>query len=397
MKKPTIFINGRFLTKTVTGVQRYATELVLGLDRLLEQGELDAEAADIIVLAPQQVQAWPQLRHIRLHQVGRLQGVAWEQLELPFYARNGLLWNPCNAVSFLARKQIATIHDAAVYAVPQNYTRLYRWWSKLNMGYAALADRTVLTVSKFSGRELTRYSGIKEERIHVIYEGWEHMHGKPEAAGGVPGEQELLPIGGKPFALAVSSMTPNKNFTGIMKAIQWLQPEEFEMVLVGGADPRIYTASGLKQEKGIRYLGYVDDRQLRQLYREASCFVFPSFYEGFGLPPLEAMSLGCPVLVSDRGALPEICGDAALYCNPGDWRDIGKKIRLMMENPWLREELRRKGLTRIQAFSWETCARETFRVLEQEVRGASGAGWRTRLMYRREAVRKAKPGPAGDK
>ena len=104
---------------------------------------------------------------------------------------------------------------------------------------------------------------------------------------------------------------------------------------------------------------------LIKLYRSASCFVFPSFYESFGFPPLEAMACGCPVVVSNAGSLPEICGDAAVYCDPFNANDIAEKIMLVITNETLQEELRQKGMAQAKKFSWERCARETFAVIEK--------------------------------
>lgn len=112
-------------------------------------------------------------------------------------------------------------------------------------------------------------------------------------------------------------------------------------------------------------MGYVSDAELRALYEHAACFVYPSFYEGFGLPPLEAMACGCPVIVSNAASLPEVCGDAALYCNPCSPEDIAEKISLLMADPRLREDLRQKGLERAKQFTWEKCARETFAIIEK--------------------------------
>ena len=105
--------------------------------------------------------------------------------------------------------------------------------------------------------------------------------------------------------------------------------------------------------------------QLRALYESAACFVFPSFYEGFGLPPLEAMACGCPVVASNVAAIPEVLGDAALYFDPANDRDIFEKVRRVLEDPQLRKEMREKGLSRARKWTWEKCAKETFEIFKE--------------------------------
>jgi glycosyltransferase involved in cell wall biosynthesis len=107
----------------------------------------------------------------------------------------------------------------------------------------------------------------------------------------------------------------------------------------------------------------VSDDELKSLYANAACFIYPSLYEGFGLPPLEAMSSGCPVIAACAGSLPEVCGDAALYCNPRSPQDIADKIKMMMGDEALRKELRSRGFSRIKNFTWEKCTKETLSVI----------------------------------
>ena len=111
-------------------------------------------------------------------------------------------------------------------------------------------------------------------------------------------------------------------------------------------------------------MGYLDDNELSKLYREASVFVFPSFYEGFGIPPLEAQACGCPIIVSDVTSLPEVCEDSAIYCNPCDIYDIADKIKMVLSNKKLQEELRTKGFNNIKRFSWEKTALKFYEVIK---------------------------------
>src|SRR5207253_1940106 len=123
------------------------------------------------------------------------------------------------------------------------------------------------------------------------------------------------------YVLAVGSLTPNKNFNGVVRAATLLGDLDCKIVAAGGANTRVFNGVALADDALIM-AGYVTDGELHALYENAACFIFPSFYEGFGLPPLEAMHCGCPVIVSDRASLPEVCGEAAVYCDPDDPADM---------------------------------------------------------------------------
>ncbi len=155
--------------------------------------------------------------------------------------------------------------------------------------------------------------------------------------------------------LAVGSRTPNKNFTGVARAAALLGELGYKVVAAGGSNSRVFNGVELDNESLV-LAGYVTDGELRALYEGAACFVFPSLYEGFGLPPLEAMLCGCPVIVSDRASLPEVCGQAALYCNPDDPMDIAAKLRRVLTSYSLQQELREAGRARAREFSWGRAA-----------------------------------------
>jgi glycosyltransferase involved in cell wall biosynthesis len=172
-------------------------------------------------------------------------------------------------------------------------------------------------------------------------------------------EEEILARNGlikNRFILGVSSMSPVKNFTGLAAAYKHLDRRDHQLVIVGGGNTRIFHGFGKESASGAVFLGYVSDPELRALYENAACFVYPSSYEGFGLPPIEAMSCGCPVVVSDRAALPETCGDAALYCDPDDPVDISRKIAMILNDPKLAMDLSERGKIRAEIYTYRQCA-----------------------------------------
>ncbi|KNZ70051.1 group 1 glycosyl transferase [Thermincola ferriacetica] len=355
-----IFINARFLTQPVTGVQRYAREVVKALDHLIEHGEIDKSKYRFTLLSPRRETKAPlELKHIPLQQVGFLSGHAWEQLELPLYSRGGLLINLCNTGPLLKDSQVVTIHDAGVFAFPEAYSFAFRVWYRILFKELGKRARKIITVSSFSKNELIRFCGIDPEKIEVIYEGKEQVFS-------VAPDYSILEKfdAEKPFILAVSSLSPHKNFQAVVRAIELLGHTGFQFVIAGGVNPKVFKSSAEPLPGGVIHLGYVSDGQLWALYEKAACFVYPSFYEGFGLPPLEAMACGCPVIVSEVASLPEICGDAALYCNPHSASDIADKVKQVMNNAGLRQRLRQKGLERVKMFTWLECARKTFELIK---------------------------------
>jgi glycosyltransferase involved in cell wall biosynthesis len=361
--KHQIFINARFLTQGTTGVQRYALELVKEIDRLIGTGEIDSNTYRFTLLAPKKVKYEPELKHISLKKAGWFGGHLWEQLMLPFFSFGGLLVNLCNTGPILKTRQIVTLHDASVFVNKAFYSRAFRIWYKVLMTLLGKVSAKVLTVSQFSKQELIRYCKIDRDKIQVTYNGKEHLQ-SVRSNGSILAKHDL---GKKPYLLAVSSMNPNKNFKSILQALQNLGDADFDIVIAGGTNPRVFSDGNLSLPGNVKYLGYISDEELKALYENATCFIFPSFYEGFGIPPLEAMSFGCPVIVSNTTSLPEVCGDAALYCDPYDPGSIAENIRNIMSNAGLRKQLEEKGLKRAEAFSWRTCAAQTYSILQEVV------------------------------
>jgi glycosyltransferase involved in cell wall biosynthesis len=354
-------INGRFLTQSTTGVQRYAIELVSAIDRIIGTGGMKSDCLSLRLLTPRGPKLKLNLRHIPVLEVGRFGGHLWEQLELPFYTRGDLLLNLCNSGPLLQRNQVVTIHDAAIFATPSSFSRAFRAWYKFLLPHLGGIARRVITDSHHSKRELMRFCGLAEDRIEVIYLGSDQAL-RYAADNTVLDRNDLA---GKPYIFAVSSQDERKNFSGLAEAIELLGTQDFKVVIAGGANPRVFRTSEVDHVKHVKFLGYVNNNELRALYEHAACFVYPSLYEGFGLPPLEAMACGCPVIVSNATSLPEVCGEAALYCDPNNPSDIADKIQQLMRHPELGDELRARGFERAREFSWDKCARESLAVFDQ--------------------------------
>jgi glycosyltransferase involved in cell wall biosynthesis len=355
-----IFINGRYLSQAVTGVQRYATETIRALDSLIDAGEYAAPRWQFNLLAPPGSWQRPSLKGIAVRAVGRTRGQLWEQLELPLHACPGLLLNFANTAPLAVRRQCVTIHDASVFAIPTAYSPAFRAWYRMLLPTLGRRAARVLTVSGYSRDELTRWAGIPRERISVVPGAGEHILA-------VPPNSEVFRkhgIGGRPYVLAVGSTSSHKNLQGIEQSLEFVVCGDFDVVVAGGRNLRVFGPNGAAAHQRIQAIGYVTDGELRALYERAACLVFPSFYEGFGLPPLEAMACGCAVIASSTTSLPEVCGDAALYCDPSDPRDIAAQISAVLSRPELATELRDRALARSRLFSWKTTARAVMRVVE---------------------------------
>ena len=354
----TIAINGRFLSQNVvTGIQRYAHELLKALNVIL--GESESVPGGIEILAPPDAKDIPHLSNFCLRRVGRLRGQAWEQAELPFYSRNKVLVTLTGGAPVLHSQNVITIHDAAVFAAPDAYSYRYRVWYQWLHRRLSRSALQVLTVSEFSKSELVRYCQIEPGSIAVIHSGVDHVDNLAGDAS-ILDKHQLL---GTPYVLVVSSRNPTKNFKGVLRAIEILQPENIRFVVAGAINRKIF---GHTQQfpSSVLELGYVTDAQLHSLYRNAGCFVFPSFYEGFGFPPLEAMASGCPVVVSNAASLPEVCGPAALYCDPTCPETIAEQIRIAIFDEGVRNRLIKDGTEQARIFVWRKTAEETWAVLK---------------------------------
>ena len=364
----TIFLNGKFTAQRTTGVQRAAGCIVGALDRLLE-ADVAARSVQWVLLCPPGG-AMPVLRHIKCHVVGlrRTSLHVWEQVCLPWASRGGLLVSLAGSAPLLKRRQVCTFHDAAVFDVPEAHTRVFGAWYRFLFRRIGRRAALLLTVSAFSRDRLVARVGIAPERVAILQESGEHMLPIEAHAGTL---QRLgLRVGG--YFVAVGSANPAKNFVALLKAVAGL-PARFDgrLVVIGGVNRGVF-AAGDAPVAGDRIVqaGAVSDAELKALYQSALALVFPSVYEGFGLPPLEAMACACPVAASNAASIPQVCGDAALYFDPHAVDAIGAAMMRLHDESALRDELRRRGAQRVKAFSWEAAAR----VLVERVMPMAEAG-----------------------
>jgi len=353
MKKE-IAINGRFLSQPLSGVQRYARELIGALDGVLSRAGAEVRPSVTLCVPPNvQPTALPDgLKIVKIRQAGRLTGHLWEQLELPRLARDAVLVSLTNSAPFLHTRQLVVIHDAAIRAHPSDYRWAYRTWYRILYATLRRTSARFVSVSAFSAAEVTHHFGVAADRIAVVPNAAEQFERLPPDCSIL----RRLHLPKRGYILVVGGRSGRKNLALVGQALAHLERCP-PLVVAGGGASRAFAAkvSGMP---GSVFLDHVSDGAIKALYEHALCLVFPSRYEGFGLPPLEAMACGCPAIVSRAASMPEVCGDAALYCDPDRPDMLAANIRLLATDPALRARLIERGARRARLFSWESSARK---------------------------------------
>jgi glycosyltransferase involved in cell wall biosynthesis len=299
--------------------------------------------------------------------IGLLRGQAWEQTELPWRAFGGMLINLGNTAPIAARRQLVVFHDAGTSAVADSYGLTFRTWNALLRAWVFRSSAQIATVSRFSRQQLATLHGVPESRIGLIPEGADHMQRL------TPDREALRRLGLLPrgYVLAVGNLSVHKNLAVLGLAAEALGRRGAVLAVVGSLDSAAFRDRAMIPAPA-RLLGRVTDDALRMLYENAVCLVFPSRYEGFGLPPLEAMICGCPVVASAVDAVMETCGEAARYCPPDSPEAFSEAVCAFLDNEHLRAEYVARGLKRASLFSWDDAARALIGLLRGTPADISG-------------------------
>ncbi|SDF86833.1 glycosyltransferase family 4 protein [Mucilaginibacter sp. P25] len=338
-----IIINARFLTQKLTGVQRFAIEIAKQL-KLMMPG--------IIFVAPSNIIHHDLAQQLGVIIIGKNKGVIWEQLDLPLYLKKNsspLLINMCNVAPLFYNNQVITIHDIAFLVNPQWFSKNFVRFYKFLVPKISRKAKRIFTVSDFSKTEIVKYLHVEAAKIKVIYNGISEL----------PSPTPVKSDYGK-YILAVGSIDKRKNIQNLVQAFGSIKHRGIRLIIVGDSNSIFNNEDNahLDVHPDIIFTGRVNDHELAGLYNKASLFVYPSLYEGFGIPPLEAMAQDCPTLVSDIDSLREVCGDASVYVNPLNVAEISKNIDLLIEDVALCGRLVENGKQNIKRFSWETSARQ---------------------------------------
>lgn len=333
-------VNARFRQRTVTGVERYALEVASRL------------AGNIDYIEPRR-----SLQGIKGH--------GWEQAVLPWRFRGDVLWSPCNTGPLAVRKQVVTLHDCAFLDHPECFTRLFAAWYNWLLPRLVRRVAKVLTVSEFSKSRIVDCLKIPAEKVAVIPNGV-NAHFTPATPEQIAATRSRLQLPAR-YVLSVGSKEPRKNLAKLLEAWQQVAPqhEEVSLVIVGAHNSRTFRAAGMNEDlPRVMQTGYLDHADLPAVYSGAELFAYPSLYEGFGLPVLEAMACGTAVVCANATSLPEVAGSAAMLVDPHDANAIASALNALLNNAAERNELRAAGLRRATEFSWDRTAAETKAVLE---------------------------------
>jgi glycosyltransferase involved in cell wall biosynthesis len=363
-------INGRFITQPMTGVQRYAMNVTRSMSAaLVARGETAQ------LLSPPDAED-PGLEGLPLRRIGRGGGHVWEQVTLP-RAWQGPILNLCNTAPALKADQVVCIHDANVFVAPESYGLPFRAFYKTLQPLLARRAARIATVSTYSAEQIAKHLSLKISDIVVLPNGHEHVRAwNPEQAARAPEVLGRAYDGGeRPFVLALGSRARHKNLGLLLRLAPELASLGIDLVVAGG-QAAIYAQENLQHGANVKHLGFVTDHDLAYLMERALCLAFPSLTEGFGLPALEAMALGCPVISTDRASLPEICGDAALLAAPDQPQRWMAHIRHLAGNPEMRAELIDRGRAQAARFSWSASAQGYLDLMSdpKASRSASSAG-----------------------
>ena len=360
----TIYFNLRFLSQPFSGMQRVAEELMTALDSLISDNPGLLGGAKMVGLEPRGQARATDWVNIERQAVGRVGGHLWEQTMLPVAARGGLLVSLAGAGPILHPAQIVLLADANVFENPEFFSKKYVLLHQNLRPLVARRAAHLITISEFSRRELARYCSVHEEKFSIVPDSAEHIC-KVKSDLSILGRDGIN--SGK-YVLCVGNQSPNKNIAFAAEAFARVKPEGTSLVVAGSA-AKVLKAADLSLTDRAIQLGRVTDSELRALYENAAAFVFPSIYEGFGLPPLEAMSLGCPVVSSNSSAMPEVLRDGARFFQSGDIESCASVLREVLNlAPSRREELTQRGRTIAASYSWKSSAERLASVLRDTLR-----------------------------
>jgi glycosyltransferase involved in cell wall biosynthesis len=376
LREKTIALNGSMLDDHPTGVGVYSFNVINQLTDLYCKDNSSA----LTVFTPTVSYLNDKLKIVKLSALllsskhGKLAAICriiWNTFFYPLQARQyDVQISTTTHGSFLLKNQVLTIHDLLSLRY-DNISWHQRLYFKHLLPLLVAKSKLIITVSEASKLDIIRFLKCPPEKVHAIYNGYDdERYYRTQAKS----DHIQLKYGVQHYLLAIGPTYPHKNFESLIDAYNQLPAvlqQDHPLVIAGGKNPYLQRLKQYvhhtKAAQHIQFIGYVPIDLMPSLYREATALVFPSLYEGFGIPLLEAMACGCPVLCSNTSSMPEVCADAALYFDPHDTTAIKDTITtLLLNQDDTRETLVKKGFVRVQQFSWKKTAQHIKTLIDHE-------------------------------
>jgi len=281
-----------------------------------------------------------------------------------------VLFVPAHVLPLLhPRHSVVTVHDLGYLYYPQAYTPWTRWYLRWSTSYNARAATHLIADSEATKRDLLQHCRISPGKVTAVYPGYDPLFAPVRDPVRLAAVRARYGIP-TPYVLYVGTLQPRKNLIGLLDAFAALAREDKQshLVIAGKKgwlyQPLFAHVGQLSLEERVHFIGYVPQEDLPALISGAHVFVLPSYYEGFGLPVLEAMACGTPVICSNTSSLPEVAGDAAILIDPQDTGQLVRALSRVLADPNLRHDLSERGMRQVRRFSWEKCAQQTLQILE---------------------------------
>lgn len=343
-------INGKIFTKKyISGVQRYTLEILRELDQLIEKDEIE-------ICTPVSAKNIPDYKNFKIVKYSKLKEIPWEQIAFPYYLRkqNAIPINLGNVSPWL-NPGIVCIHDVNCIKNPKNFQRRMVIWYKFLFKRAMNKGIKIITVSEFSKKEMLQCYNVDSNKIQVINNSWEHFN-RVKADDRIFDKFKILKE--KPFFFSIGTITKHKNLKWVLKVAK--NNPQYTFAISGFVNIKKFKEKlDLETPDNVIYLGYLKDEEVKAIYREAQALLFPSLYEGFGLPPIEALSVGTKVVVADIESMHEIFEDTVIYINPFDYEiNLEKLLQKKVETP---DKILNK-------YSWKKSAQELLNLIKEEDR-----------------------------
>ena len=342
-----IIINGKVYSKKyISGVQRYQIEIAKELDKLVKPGDFE------VIMPPNANK--PNFKNIKVKQWGKLSGILWEQMEFPYYVHKnkGISLNLGNT-SPMVNPGIVCLHDINMLKNRKNFNFFNFIWYKILHKRSVTDCKELITVSNFSRNEIAEYYNMDKEKINITYNGWEHINRVNEDKETLKRIKEIT--NGRKYFFSIGTLTKHKNIKWVIEVAR--KNTDFDFLISGFKNSeKVYKKLGIESTDNVKYLGYLNDEEIKTTIKNAEALIYPTLYEGFGIPPIEAMALGTKVIVSDIPAIREIYENTVYYIDPYNSNiDLEKLLNEEVEN---REKI-------LEKYSWKKSAKVLLNILEK--------------------------------